>query len=182
VAVERRLIFGDVAELYDRSRPTYPAALADDLIALVRPEARYTRARAALAAGGVLAAFWNRPLWSRVELRASLAELYARIAPGADIDGPMHPGGPDLPEQRDEWDEQAALAAGLGEAEVRTYEWALDYSSAEYADLLGTLADHRLLTERTRRMLLEAVADAIESGAGRLRMAYVTRLRLARAV
>lgn len=30
----RRLVFGQVAELYDRSRPSYPAALVDDLLAL----------------------------------------------------------------------------------------------------------------------------------------------------
>lgn len=30
----RRLSFGQVAELYDRSRPSYPAALIDDLVAL----------------------------------------------------------------------------------------------------------------------------------------------------
>lgn len=30
---ERRLVFGEVAELYDRHRPTYPKALVDDLMA-----------------------------------------------------------------------------------------------------------------------------------------------------
>jgi SAM-dependent methyltransferase len=29
---ERRLAFGDVAELYDRARPSYPAALVDDVL------------------------------------------------------------------------------------------------------------------------------------------------------
>jgi SAM-dependent methyltransferase len=33
---ERRLVFGEVAELYDRHRPTYPPALVDDLIGLAR--------------------------------------------------------------------------------------------------------------------------------------------------
>ncbi len=32
VARERRLAFGDVAELYDRARPSYPAALVDDVL------------------------------------------------------------------------------------------------------------------------------------------------------
>ncbi|MBV8998905.1 MAG: hypothetical protein JO304_07590, partial [Solirubrobacterales bacterium] len=30
----RRLSFGKVAELYDRTRPSYPAALVEELIAL----------------------------------------------------------------------------------------------------------------------------------------------------
>jgi SAM-dependent methyltransferase len=245
VTRERRLIFGEVAELYDRSRPSYPPALVDDLGALagldgerpvlevgsgtgkatvafasrgipvlalepseemasigrrncagypgvrievtdferwrpgdqryplifaaqswhwIEPEVRYRRAREALAPGGVLAAFWNRPRWERVELREALRDAYARTAPDADIDGPMHP------------------ADGLGQAEVRSYEWTLDYSAAEYADLLGTLSDHRLLPKRSRCALLDAVSDAIGSGGDKLRMRFVTRLCLARAL
>jgi SAM-dependent methyltransferase len=262
VALERRLIFGEVAELYDRSRPSYPAALVDDLIELagldaerpileigagtgkatvafasrgltvlalepseamatlarrncaeypgvrievtdferwrpagerypliyaaqswhwIAPEVRYARAREALAAGGVLAAFWNRPLWSRVELRQALAEAYARAAPDADTDGPMNPANVDGPEEREGWADEIALAHGLDHAELRDYQWALEYSAAEYVDLLGTLSDSRLLPVRTRQALFEAVAAVIESDGGRLRMAYVTRLCLARA-
>ncbi|MGO9819747.1 MAG: class I SAM-dependent methyltransferase [Solirubrobacteraceae bacterium] len=33
MATPRRLLFGEVAELYDESRPAYPAALIDDLLA-----------------------------------------------------------------------------------------------------------------------------------------------------
>ena len=40
MATERRLVFGEVAELYDRHRPTYPAALIDDLAARVSDGAR----------------------------------------------------------------------------------------------------------------------------------------------
>jgi len=31
---ERRLVFGEVAELYDRHRPSYPERLIDDLVAI----------------------------------------------------------------------------------------------------------------------------------------------------
>ncbi len=34
----RRLVFGEIAELYDASRPTYPAALVDDLVAWAAAE------------------------------------------------------------------------------------------------------------------------------------------------
>lgn len=33
MSTERRLVFGQVAELYDRARPSYPAALVDDVLA-----------------------------------------------------------------------------------------------------------------------------------------------------
>jgi SAM-dependent methyltransferase len=171
---------------FERLRPAderYPLIYAGQSWHWIAPEVRYARAREALAGGGVLAAFWNRPLWSRVEQRPG----WPRLTPGSrraprSIDGPMHPDNPDVHEQREEWDDEAALASGLDETQVRTYQWALYYSAAEYVDLLGTLSDHRLLAERTRQALLEAVAHVIESGGGRLRMAHVTRLRLAYAV
>src|ERR1700722_4671949 len=34
MAREQRLVFGEVAELYDRARPSYPAALIDHLVDL----------------------------------------------------------------------------------------------------------------------------------------------------
>ncbi len=43
MAQERRLAFGEVAELYDRARPGYPAELIDDVIAFA-PAAGGTRA------------------------------------------------------------------------------------------------------------------------------------------
>jgi SAM-dependent methyltransferase len=37
---ERRLVFGEVAELYDRHRPTYPDRLIDDLVAIAGLDGR----------------------------------------------------------------------------------------------------------------------------------------------
>lgn len=37
---ERRLVFGEYAELYDKARPSYPDALVDDVVTLVGPAAR----------------------------------------------------------------------------------------------------------------------------------------------
>lgn len=37
---ERRLVFGEAADLYDAARPSYPPALLDDLVTLVGPRAR----------------------------------------------------------------------------------------------------------------------------------------------
>ena len=34
MAREQRLVFGEVAEQYDRSRPSYPDAMVDDLVEL----------------------------------------------------------------------------------------------------------------------------------------------------
>ena len=51
VARERRLIFGEIAELYDRSRPSYPAALVEDLVQLARLDG--DRSVLEIGAGGV---------------------------------------------------------------------------------------------------------------------------------
>ena len=37
---EQRLVFGEDPELYDRARPTYPAALVDDVVELAGASAR----------------------------------------------------------------------------------------------------------------------------------------------
>lgn len=38
MAKEQRLVFGEVAELYDKARPTYPVALIDHVVALIGPD------------------------------------------------------------------------------------------------------------------------------------------------
>jgi SAM-dependent methyltransferase len=262
VAPRQRLIFGEVAELYDRSRPSYPAALIQDLIARARldgsspaleigagtgkatvafaargipvlalepsesmaavarrncagypqvrievtefeswrpgdqrfplvfaaqswhwidPKVGYERVRAALATSGILAVFWNRPVWDGVEGREALIDAYRRTAPNADFRGPMHPANPAGPAQREDWKGDIARAPGLDDAEIREYAWTRDYSAPEYRDLLRTLSDVRLLDPAERSALLDAVSEAIVSGGGRLRLPYVTLLYLARA-
>ncbi len=264
VASERRLIFSEVAELYDQHRPTYPERLVDDLVALaglkrgervlevgagtgkatmmfakrgihvlavepsqemaavarrncspyegvlveqsdfedwdpagrtfpllfsaqawhwIRPAVGYPRAREALSHGGLLAAFWNRPVWSWSDMRDDLLSAYARAAPEHPPTGPMHPASsfPDGEEDgRAEWQQTIAGADGFGQAEVRDYEWLLDYSAQTYVGLLATTSEIRLLDEHPRTALLAAIARAIEARGNSLRLPMITRLCLAR--
>jgi SAM-dependent methyltransferase len=193
---EQRLVFGEVAELYDRHRPAYPDALIDDLLdlAALEPGARAVevgagtgKATAMFAArgihvlavepsaemaavarrrldpaggalenhvevrieqadfehwdpagrtfpllfaaqawhwvepaanaarvlqpGGVLAAFWNRPVWHRAELREAVLDAYRRAAPDllAETD-PIHPAGV-LPRGAEAWRDGVAATA-----------------------------------------------------------------------
>jgi SAM-dependent methyltransferase len=263
MARERRLVFGEVAEQYDRSRPSYPDALVDELVALaglgpgrrvlevgagtgkatamfalrgvpllalepsaamaavarrklesypevelvesdferwdprgaefsliyaaqswhwVTPELGYLRARAALTPGGLLAVFWNRPRWGRVALRDELAAVYAIQAPDLDTDSPMHPAGALAPERQDSWEREIAQSPSFVDAQIRNYDWTCEYSAGEYARLLETHSDTRMLSQERRARLLAAVAGEIERRGGSLQMSYVTRLCLARAV
>jgi SAM-dependent methyltransferase len=263
MAREQRLVFGEVAEQYDRSRPSYPDTMVDDLVELaglgpgrrvlevgagtgkatamfaqrgipvlalepspemaavarrklepypevelvqceferwdphgaefwliyaaqswhwITPELGYLRARAALAPGGRLAAFWNRPRWERVTLRDRLAAVYAIHAPELERDNPMHPAGTLPPERQDDWEREIAQATGFDDAQVRHYEWTCEYTAEEYRQLLETHSDTRMLSPTRRAGLLAAVAQEIGRHGGSLRMSYVTRLGLARAV
>lgn len=259
MTVERRLTFGGVADLYDRSRPSYPASLVDDVLALaggrpavevgagtgkatvlfavrgaevvaiepsagmvaklranlagadnveiveaeferwesggrrfgllysaqafhwIDPDVRYQRARAVLDDGGVLALFWNRPRWEECDQRQAIDEAYRSAAPGFEPAGPMHPAVED-PDLLQSWLEEIDGTEEFGDPELRTYEWSADYSPHSYSQLLRTHSDHILLPDDQREALLTAVEQAIESTGGTLRLPYLTRLCLARAV
>ncbi len=259
---ERRLSFGGVAELYDEARPSYPAAMVNEIIeetrwgsprralevgagtgkatllfaqrgvtvhaiepsaemaALARrscgqlqgvtierteferwepgsatfplvyaaqawhwisAQAGYPKARSALPAGGLLAAFWNRPDWEACELREQIDAAYRATTPELAVDGPMHPAPASGSEPWNRWEREIDLAAGFGRAEVRGYRWIREYSSAEYVRLLQTHSDHIMLERRRREALLAEIGAVIEAHGGVLELTYVTHLCLARA-
>jgi len=261
VTREQRLVFGEVAELYDRHRPAYPDAVIDDLVELaglepgalvlevgagtgkatsmfaarqmrvlavepsaemaavarrvcadyhdvqveqsdferwepggrafplvfaaqawhwVDPAVSFTKAARVLTPGGVLAAFWNRPLWIRAELREVVLDAYQRTVPEIlDESDPIHPAN-SLPGDGQDWRRGVAATSGLGAAEVRDYEWTETYSADDYAALLETHSTVRVLDPDRRSALVHAVARAIESHGNELRLPFLTRLCLAR--
>jgi SAM-dependent methyltransferase len=258
---EQRLVFGEVAELYDRHRPAYPDLVVDDLVELaglavgspvleigagtgkatsmfaargmrvlavepsaemaavarrvcvgydevwieqsdferwdpagrefplvfaaqawhwVDPAVGFARAAQILSAGGVLAAFWNRPIWPRAALREALIDAYRRAAPELlDETDPMHPANSSSGDEV-QWRSGVAAADGLGAAEVRDYEWSQTYTGGDYASLLQTHSTVRVLDPGRRRALVEAVAQAIERHGNTFELPLVTRLYLAR--
>jgi SAM-dependent methyltransferase len=258
-----RLVFGEVADLYDRHRPSYPPALIDDIIAgsgaaaggravevgagtgkatamvaargvgvlaiepspamaalarrncaaypgveivesdferwdaggerfallysaqawhWIDPALGYDRAREALAPGGLLAMFWNRPAWGRSPLRDALTAAYLAAAPDMPTDGPLHPANPAPQDEGRDWAAEVAHVGGFTGAEMRRYPWEAVYSAEEYRGLLTTLSEVAILDEGRRRTLLAGVAAAIDAHGGRLVMPMATRLCLGRAV
>jgi SAM-dependent methyltransferase len=258
---DQRLVFGEVAELYDRHRPAYPGAVIDDLIRLaaitagtvvlevgagtgkatamfaergihvlavepsaemavvarrrfdggssvqieradfeqwepagrkfpllfaaqawhwVEPTIGFAKAAQVLAHEGVLAAFWNRPVWVRAELREVVLGAYQRVAPELlEESDPIHPGST-LPSDEEEWRRGVAATRGLQGAEVRDYDWSQTYSGAGYAALLETHSTIRVLEPHRRHELVRAVARAIEAHGNELVLPVTTRLCLAR--
>jgi SAM-dependent methyltransferase len=258
MARERRTAFGEVAELYDRARPSYPKELVDDLIGLmpegqpkralevgtgkatvlfaergidiyalepleemaalaehncarypnvtveraefedwdsdgqkyallysaqawhwISPELRYRRAHTVLAPGGVLAAFWNRAEWEVNPLQPRIDQVYERAAPELLPNNAMR-----MTYSADtwgRWQEEIDAAGGFEGAEVRTYRWQAEYSTAEYIELLRTHSDHILLDRRKSELLYAGIADVIDDGGGAIDVNYLVRLCLARA-
>jgi SAM-dependent methyltransferase len=245
----RRLVFGEIAELYEARRPSYPEALIDDLVVwashgvdspaalevgagtgkatrlmaargvavtAIEPSAEmaavarrlavstrglvepiesdfehadlggrrfplifagqawhwvtvprgYELARAALVDGGRLAPFWNRPVWGRSDLRTALDEIYATYVPEDIGRGPYHPSVEQSSSEYEQWAEQIEEVDGLGDPEVRRYDWSIDYTAAEYAGLVATHSETRLLDEETRTRFLAGLRQVIEDHGG----------------
>ncbi len=259
MALERRLIFGQIAELYDRHRPAYPVRLVEDLIELaplsdqrgalevgagtgkatllfasrgvsvlgVEPssemaavarrncrgypdvrieqsdferwepsgrqfglifsaqawhwvdgEIGFARARAATSPGGLLAVFWNRPVWEGLGIREALIAAYRQAGPNVPSRDIMHPANL-RPDGEEDWDGDIAAADGWGRAELRHYGWQHDYSAAEYTGLLATTSEIQLLPATEREALLAAVRAVIEEDGGTLSLPLATRVCLA---
>jgi SAM-dependent methyltransferase len=262
MATPRRLVFGEVADLYDRHRPAYPPALIDDLVAgaglrdgqrvlevgagtgkatamvaarglrvvaiepspsmaaiarrhcagdlnveivesdfehwdpggehfpllysaqawhWIDPERKYGLARRALIPGGLLAAFWNRAAWDSTELRSALIAVYQRLVPDMPADGPMHPANPSPGRDDDDWAGELAGVSGFADLTRRSYRWSQQYTATEFAGLLGTLSETRLLGSEVRARLLAAVTDTVDTHGGTITMPIVTYLHTARA-
>jgi SAM-dependent methyltransferase len=261
VKQERRLVFGDVAALYERVRPSYPDELVRDVIALagvggsgralevgagtgkatrlfaargvsvlalepsasmaavarqtcsghdvtvlesefeqftpggeqfqllfsaqawhwISPELRFIRARDALAAGALLAVFWNRPRWGDSPLRGDLLEAYS-CAPDFEPDGgldPMHPATDTAPALQGNWREEVSAAAGFERAQLRSYDWSQAYATDEYLELLQTHSGHIVRPEAERREILENVGAVLDRHGGSIELPLVTVLCLA---
>jgi len=147
----------------------------------IDPERRYTYARAALQPSGLLAAFWNRPAWGESSIRDSLRAVYREVVPDLPPAGPLHPAN-EAPLDREDWDAEIAAVSEFDRQEVRRYDWTIDYSADEFARLLATLSEIRLLDPPCRDALLAGVRHAIVEHGGTLTMPMRTKLCLARAV
>jgi SAM-dependent methyltransferase len=167
-------------ERWDPDGESFPLLYSAQAWHWIDPALRYPRAHRALAGEGLLAAFWNRADWSRFPDRDVLATAFLQAAPELDLKTPMHPANPD-PASDDDWQGEIACARGFADPEIRHYEWSLTYTADQFAGLLGTLSEIRLMSDPSRVVLLEAVRTSIRALGEPLTLPMRTRLCLARA-
>lgn len=126
----------------------------------------------ALAAGGVLAVWWNRPGDLVGPVWGAIHDAYARLAPALDRRSALHTHGHAHPE--------SPTAPGFTPWSARDYPWSARYEADSYAAMVATHSDHLRLDPSTRSRLLDAVRRAIdEVGGGQVEYPYLTMLRWA---
>ena len=245
---QRRTVFGEAADAYDRLRPSYPTELVDDVSALAAPgpvlevgagtgkatrlfarpgvdltciepdermaavlrrnvpgarvvvtsfedwqpdqgygllysaqawhwvdvDRRADLAWAALAPGGLFAAFWNAFLVADHALHAALAEADARH----DLTGQTSHRLPFTGRADPDWSE-LRLDAYTGR-QTRTYESTMDYTGARYRDYLLTTSLYRVLDPAAATAALDDAVAVIEEHGGTITFQVRTDVALAR--
>jgi SAM-dependent methyltransferase len=131
----------------------------------LNPEIRLHKAHRLLRRGGWLALWWNRPDEQDSSLAAALTEVYDRQEPEMAINGYGSKGAPRLD----------PIPAGLSfsEPELHSYKWDRDYTPEQWADLLRTQSNHRLLPPERLDSLLSQIEGVIRAHGGVYRHPYV---------
>jgi SAM-dependent methyltransferase len=175
-AVARRATAGLPVTVHETPFEAFvPEPRAYDLVAAaqawhwVGPAGGGPVAAAALRDGGVLALWWNRFGGEEDETWLAVHEAYAREAPEL-------LGTPTRPVE----EVAGALPPGFAALGTQAFPWTAQYGPREYADLLRTHSDHRMLEPKRLDRLTAAVRRAIEETGGRLSYPYRCDLLLAR--
>jgi SAM-dependent methyltransferase len=134
---------------------------------------RYDKAAAALAPGGTIALFWNKPRELDVALGAHIDAIYERIAPETQDGKPSNWG-------LDATLDQLAAAPAFGDPVKQTFAWAQEYSRDEFIDLQRTTSVHTTLDEPRREQILREVSAAIDANGGTVTNTYDADLYLGR--
>jgi SAM-dependent methyltransferase len=168
-------------EEWEDEGATFPLIYAAQAWHWVDPETGYAKARSLLQAGGLLAAFWNRPNWASCPWRQELVDSYARALPDRSSEDPMHPAAAGDSDMWQEWRRAVEGTPGLARPKVRGYGWSQHYTTSQYLELLQTHSPNIMLSDERLEGMLSEVSRVIEAHGGEFELDYVTWLYLARA-
>jgi SAM-dependent methyltransferase len=122
------------------------------------PAVRLGKAHGLLRPGGWLALWWNRPSHDVSAVRHAIDAAYAELAPDMEVHGIGGIGRPRVD----------PLPAGLafGVPVEREYRWSHRYTATEWADLMRTQSNHRLLPPAQLDSLLARLTSVIGDNGG----------------
>jgi len=180
IDIEQRLVFDEVAELYDRVRPGYPDSFVDEVCrrASLEPGARILE----IGCGpGIATRSFAQRGYAMLCLEPGprLAEIArSRLAehPAVSVLTTTFEAWPSLSGAKGEF---LAQAPEFGAVETVSEMWTARYGTATYLELMQTQSDHRMLPEETRRELLGAIAEVIDAHGSSFDLEYEARLLLA---
>lgn len=174
-AGERVEVLTSTFEDWPVERDSFALAFAAQSFHWVDPAVRCVKAHQALAPGGTLAIFANRPHHADTALDAEIQAIYKERAPTMIGGGALF----------NTVDIFRAIFedSGLFDAPVcNEYPWEAEHTTEDYLSLLTTFSDHRLLPDGQRAALMHAVGEAIDRHGGVLRVPHVAVLAHARAI
>jgi ubiquinone/menaquinone biosynthesis C-methylase UbiE len=134
----------------------------------VDPAIAYVKSAAVLKPHGSLAVFSYTTIRQDEGFFLRVQDVYRACAPSMIA----------APSTESNCDEHAGMAQ-FRELVVRRYQWATEYNTQEYVDLLGTYSDHISLPAEERRDLFSGITDLIDREyGGRVLKHYEAVLRL----
>jgi SAM-dependent methyltransferase len=164
VAIERSTF-----EAWKGADGTFDLVISAQALHWVDPEVRYRKAAAALRPGGALALIRNEQEAMEPSLRAELDAAYARYFPGI-----PNLARRDVEARRREAILEIERSGHFGPAQSALFPWTARYTARAYLALLSTHSDHAVLDARSKKLLFDAVAAAIEHHGGVLEFPYVS--------
>jgi SAM-dependent methyltransferase len=156
-------------EAWNGADGTFDLVLSAQAFHWVDPQVRYRKAAAALRPSGALALLRNEQQTLEPSLRAELDDAYARYFRAV-----VGPGVRDVEARRRELTAEIERSGHFGSVHSALFPWTARYTAREYLALLGTHSDHAVLDPRSKKLLFDAVAAAIEHHGGALEMPYVS--------
>ena len=153
---------------------TFDLVISAQAFHWVDPAVRYRKAAAALRPRGAFALIRNEQFAVEPSLRAELDGAYARFFPAAADDGPR-----DVETRRRDAHDEIERSGHFGPVHSRVFPWTQRYTTRQYLDFLRTHSNHALLDTRSRQLLFEAVAAAIERHGGILELPYASMALIA---
>jgi SAM-dependent methyltransferase len=145
-------------ERWDPGRETFDLVTCAQAWHWLDPAVRLAKAHDLLRPGGWLALWWNRPGRDDSAIRHGIDAAYAELAPDMEVRGigvggrpQMDPLPPDL---------------ALGVPVKRDYAWSHAYAAKEWADLMRTQSNHRLLPPAQLDRLLTRLIAVIDENGG----------------